>query len=363
MGIYVGVDGCRAGWFAVALLDGGGHEFGLFPTIGGLWNAWKTADRVLIDIPIGLPEEGTRAADREARALLKARRSSIFSVPVRAAVYASAYAEASEINRQITGKKVSKQSWNIAPKIREVDAFVQYTPDARDKLLETHPEILFWAMNGRPMSLSKRLRGGLTERLKVLERLRPGVTDIYDEAAKQYRRTQVARDDIVDALVCAVGALSGNLATLPENVPIDARGVPMRIVYSRPPRISRLHHAQIAIPTGQEDTARQFYCNLLGLREIPKPESLAGRGGLWLELGDIQLHIGVEDGVDHSATKAHLAYQVGDIGYWRDLLTKAGYTIAESVPIPGYERCETRDPFGNRIEFIQPIVKARRGSI
>jgi catechol 2,3-dioxygenase-like lactoylglutathione lyase family enzyme len=74
--------------------------------------------------------------------------------------------------------------------------------------------------------------------------------------------------------------------------------------------ILRLNHAQVSIPVGAEDQARAFYCHLLGLREIPKPDSLAGRGGLWLQVGDMQIHLGVEDGVDHAATLAHLAYEV-----------------------------------------------------
>lgn len=120
------------------------------------------------------------------------------------------------------------------------------------------------------------------------------------------------------------------------------------------PRIIRLHHAQITIPRGSEDAARDFYVGMLGLTEIPKPDNLRQRGGLWLAVGDLQLHIGVEDGIDRSATKAHLAWQVDDLNGWRERLNRHGIVIAESVPIPGFERYEFRDPFGNRIELIQP---------
>ncbi|GAB4580425.1 MAG: VOC family protein [Anaerolineales bacterium] len=116
-----------------------------------------------------------------------------------------------------------------------------------------------------------------------------------------------------------------------------------------------LHHAQITIPKGAEDAARAFYCKLLGLQEIEKPASLKGRGGFWLELGDVQIHVGTEDGVDRAATQAHLAYQVDDVPAWRAKLTRAGIQIGASVSIPGYARFEFRDPFGNRIELIQPI--------
>ena len=116
-----------------------------------------------------------------------------------------------------------------------------------------------------------------------------------------------------------------------------------------------LHHAQITIPRGVEEQARQFYCQLLGLQEIEKPEALQGRGGLWLQVGDRQVHVGTEDGVNRNATKAHLAYQVDDVDAWQHLLEEHGVTILDAVPISGYKRFEFRDPFGNRVEFIQPV--------
>ncbi|WP_054955561.1 VOC family protein [Paenibacillus dakarensis] len=119
--------------------------------------------------------------------------------------------------------------------------------------------------------------------------------------------------------------------------------------------ISRFHHAQITIPTGQEEEARSFYCGVLQLKEIAKPESLTGRGGLWVEVGDQQLHIGTEAGVDRLLTKAHLAYEVKDLKAMEKLLQENGIEILDSVPIPGFERFEFRDPFGNRVEFIKPI--------
>ena len=118
--------------------------------------------------------------------------------------------------------------------------------------------------------------------------------------------------------------------------------------------ISGLHHAQITIPDGAEDEARAFYCELLGLPEIAKPLSLAGRGGFWLAVGASQLHVGTEAGVDRAATKAHLAYAVADVTAWRARLATAGYAPLDGIPIPAHDRFECRDPFGNRLEFIGP---------
>ncbi len=119
--------------------------------------------------------------------------------------------------------------------------------------------------------------------------------------------------------------------------------------------ITGINHAQITIPTGSEDRARAFYCTLLGLSEIPKPDSLAGRGGFWLQVGALQVHIGTEDNVERKATKAHLAYEVDDIETWHRILLQNSVVILDSVPIPGFARFEFRDPFDNRVEFIQPL--------
>lgn len=118
----------------------------------------------------------------------------------------------------------------------------------------------------------------------------------------------------------------------------------------------RVHHVQITVPKSSEDAARAFYCGVLGLLEIEKPESLKGRGGFWVKLADVEIHISIEDGVDRTLTKAHIAWQVDNIPAWRAKLEAHGIQMAESVPIPGYNRFEFRDPFGNRVEFIQPTA-------
>lgn len=117
--------------------------------------------------------------------------------------------------------------------------------------------------------------------------------------------------------------------------------------------ITGLHHAQITIPTGAEAQGKAFYCEVLGLQEIDKPDALKGRGGFWLSVGHQEVHVGTEDGFDRLATKAHLAYRVEDIHHWRERLEEKGVEILEAVPIPGCARFEFRDPFGNRVELIE----------
>ncbi len=120
--------------------------------------------------------------------------------------------------------------------------------------------------------------------------------------------------------------------------------------------IIALHHVQITIPKGSEEQGKDFYCGILGLKEIEKPDSLKGRGGFWLQLGHQEVHVGTENGFDRLSTKAHIAYQVEDIDYWKTKLVEHQIEIIESVPIPSYERFEFRDPFGNRLEIIQAIA-------
>ncbi|MCB1023343.1 MAG: VOC family protein [Acidobacteria bacterium] len=122
--------------------------------------------------------------------------------------------------------------------------------------------------------------------------------------------------------------------------------------------LKTVHHAQIIIPSGSEDRARDFYCGVLGIAEIEKPESLINRGGFWLKLGDFQIHFGIDENFDASAranSKAHLAYLVEDLDNWRERLKLIDIDVIEGIPIPGYTRFEFRDPFNNRIEFLQSV--------
>lgn len=130
---------------------------------------------------------------------------------------------------------------------------------------------------------------------------------------------------------------------------------PQPIPQSVQPRPVRLHHVQISVPVGAEQAGREFYCSVLGFPEIPKPEALLNRGGFWLQAGERQVHVGTEDGFDRKATKTHLAYEVADLDFWKLRLAEHGIKTLDSIPIRGFDRLEFRDPFGNRVELIQPL--------
>jgi catechol 2,3-dioxygenase-like lactoylglutathione lyase family enzyme len=119
--------------------------------------------------------------------------------------------------------------------------------------------------------------------------------------------------------------------------------------------LTGIHHVQLCAPADSEAAARQFYGELLGLLEIEKPRELSKRGGVWFELGDgRQVHIGAEHGFLPSR-KAHTAFVVAGLAVLREKLERAGYVTESDDLFSGYYRFYTRDPFGNRIEFIEPI--------
>ena len=119
--------------------------------------------------------------------------------------------------------------------------------------------------------------------------------------------------------------------------------------------IQRIHHVQITIPIANEDQARAYYCDLLGLAEIEKPDGLKANGGLWLQVGTQEVHLGIQNDIERNIMRTHIAYQVENLAALRQKLEAAGYVTKDNTPIPGYDRFETRDPFGNRVEFIQPL--------
>jgi catechol 2,3-dioxygenase-like lactoylglutathione lyase family enzyme len=118
-------------------------------------------------------------------------------------------------------------------------------------------------------------------------------------------------------------------------------------------RISGIDHVQLAMPRGREDEARHFYGDLLGLPEQPKPPNLAKRGGCWFGAEGIVLHLGVEADF-RPARKAHPALLVEDLPALVRRLAEAGIEVVEDEPLPGYDRVYVADPFGNRIELLEP---------
>lgn len=246
--VFVGVDGCRAGWFAVFLAEESGKSCGwetrLFPEfsllIDFLNKEYKQADPlILIDIPIGLKigGSGERLSDSGARSLLKTRKSSIFPVPCREAVYMENYEKACEVNEKLAGKRISRQAWNIVPKILDVDSFLIENKMFKEKVREVGPEICFQTFAGIPMKYSKKSPEGFLERKKALWKVCPLTDEIIETSLSKYRRNEVAKDDILDSLAAAVTAKMGSkygFKYVPSEPEIDSKGLKIQLVYCVP---------------------------------------------------------------------------------------------------------------------------------
>ena len=113
-----------------------------------------------------------------------------------------------------------------------------------------------------------------------------------------------------------------------------------------------IDHVQLAMPAGREAEARDFYSRLLGIPETPKPTELARRGGVWFESGSLKIHLGVEADF-RPARKAHPALLVSDLRALVNRLREAGVDVVDD-PLEGYDRVYVADPFGNRLELMQP---------
>jgi catechol 2,3-dioxygenase-like lactoylglutathione lyase family enzyme len=117
--------------------------------------------------------------------------------------------------------------------------------------------------------------------------------------------------------------------------------------------LEAIHHVQLAMPEGGEDAARIFYDGILGLPEIPKPAHLAIRGGVWFERAALRVHLGVEKEF-RPARKAHPAFLVNCLDSLIEVLVRSGYEPSRDQPLKGFNRVYVSDPFGNRIELMEP---------
>lgn len=233
-----GVDGCRTGWIAAFVrAQSEACDIALFPRFADIAAARPLAV-IAVDMPIGLPKRvgiGGRAAENAVRPLLNARQSSVFSVPSRAAIAQTDYRAACETALATSDppRKVSKQLFNIAPKIREVDAVIRADPALAARTYEVHPELAFWRLNGgRALTEPKKVKSrayepGLALRRGLL------IADGFPAAVVNVTAPKGAGpDDLIDALACAAVArrIQAGLATpFPDPPPRDAYGLPMAI--------------------------------------------------------------------------------------------------------------------------------------
>ncbi|WP_291006846.1 DUF429 domain-containing protein [Hoeflea sp.] len=211
--VIAGVDGCRAGWIALALVPGDPRpRLMVRARFADLVDELGPGAIVAVDMPIGLPDRISgpgRGPEQAIRPCLGARQSSVFSIPARAAVEATTYQEACDLAQQTSDppKKVSKQAFFLFGRILEIDRLLQADPDLRDRVFECHPEFAFCRLNGMvAMATPKKVRGavnpaGVAERKHLLERhgLDP---DLFAGGPPR----GAAMDDLLDAAVNLVMA-------------------------------------------------------------------------------------------------------------------------------------------------------------
>jgi len=234
-----GVDGCRDGWIAAFVRPSGAEgAVAVFDRFADVIASPQQPAIVAVDVPIGLPERGAqggRAAENAVRPLLGARQSSVFSVPSRAAIEATDYASAcrAALATSAPPRKVSKQLFNIAPKIREVDAALRSDAALAAHVYEVHPELAFWRLNGgRPLAEPKKVKSvpyppGLALRRQLLRDAGLPAALIDAQPPKG-----AGVDDLLDALACAAIArriLAGTARPFPDPPLRDLFGLPMAI--------------------------------------------------------------------------------------------------------------------------------------
>lgn len=238
--VVAGVDGCRGGWVVVTHIVGKPitARVSLARSFSEILAMTPEPLVIAIDVPIGLPERagaGGRMCDVQARLPLGDRRSSVFSVPARAAVMQTAYRAACDVAfaHSDPPRMVAKQAFNLFPKIREVDALM--TPTMQKRVVECHPELVFWRLNGRqPLTLPKKVKSpssvsGLELRRSLLVKWGFSETAWHDIGL---RKADVADDDILDALANAAAAAdihNGVAYRVPDDPPCDAKGLRMEI--------------------------------------------------------------------------------------------------------------------------------------
>lgn len=255
MTVAAGADGCRGGWIAAIAEEGVRPETAIFRLFADLVEALPPDAVIAVDMPIGLPDccgVGGRGPERLVRPLLGMRQSSVFSIPSRHAVYATenrrvperdedgsawlaAHRHASAVARSTSNppRAVSIQAFGLFGKIRELDTLLREREGLAERVIESHPELCFWRLNGRrPLGEPKKVKGrvhvpGMEERRALLER-----AGIDGDIMASTVPTGAGQDDLLDALAVLTAArnrIMGAGLTFPDPPERDSQGLPIAI--------------------------------------------------------------------------------------------------------------------------------------
>lgn len=254
---YFGADGCRAGWATLEIRTDGSLDASVFHTFSEVIKRVEHSGLTLVDIPIGLADGlgiKRRRCDVEARSLLGKSGSSVFPTPVREAARASTYEEAQLVQRERAGFGLSRQTWAITPKIREVDEIMTARPGLQERVRESHPEVCFKVLNGlHSLVWSKNTYFGVRERLRLLSPWLGDLEAYMLSLSASFWRAGISADDLVDAAVLALHARLASetgLVSIPPEPEVDEMGLRMEIVHANPRGAADDEHGKVNAGVG-----------------------------------------------------------------------------------------------------------------
>lgn len=234
--LFVGADYSDGNWVAAAFDATGFDHADVYAGIGELWARYEdVADRILVDVPIGLVEEGEtpRPCDVAARTVLGERASVVTDPPVREAARKRRYPAANRVNERKAGRQLSTEAFAISDGIVAVDELLKEVSEARPVFAEAHPEVCYRAFAGTTLERDKHTAGGYAERMRALVTFTRDAPPVVQECAEATAGHDVAVHDVLDAVALGYTARPGpgSLRSLPADPPTDATGLPMRMVY------------------------------------------------------------------------------------------------------------------------------------
>ncbi|MFC6756455.1 MULTISPECIES: DUF429 domain-containing protein [Haloarcula] len=233
---YVGVAYRDGSWLAVTFSGDGYEETAVFDGIGDCWAAYEEAARlILVDVPIGLVESGdpVRRCDALARELLGPRSTAVVDPPVREATRKRRYSTANRVHERKAGAALSEAAFERSDAIAMCDELLQEVPEAAAVIRSAHSELCFRAFAGEPLAEDATTAAGYAERMRTLAQQDRDAPPVVQKVAEATTGHSVPVAAALDAVVLAYTAApgGGELRTLPAEVPTDASGLPMELVY------------------------------------------------------------------------------------------------------------------------------------
>ncbi|MFB6179185.1 MAG: DUF429 domain-containing protein [Halorientalis sp.] len=234
--LFVGVAYTGEYWLAAAFDATGFDHADVYAEVGGVWARYdEVAERILVDVPIGLVEDGEtpRPCEAAARAVLGPRATAVTDPPVREAARKRRYPAANRVNERKAGRQLSKAAFAKSDGIVAVDDLLREVAEARPVFAEAHPEVCFRAFAGTTLERETETAGGYAERMRALVTFDRDAPPVVQECAEATAGHDVAVHDVLDAVALGYTARPGpgSLRSLPADPPTDATGLPMRMIY------------------------------------------------------------------------------------------------------------------------------------